>query len=397
MENANFEFFILGTSSDATLPSFDSIDSSKNQLRVINFRTLKIYNMPLKRAYEFVMRFVRFAPALAYPEKVMKMVRRCAIETIRNPPMDPTFRKDYERRLHAMLIFDLRKLSLHLCVDLAKTISRMAAADPAVLVCNDSHFFTSLMVQSMERVFNNSSTISGLTPPVNAVLPWVRQDAPAAPAIRNVVDDIFAKCVRNKQFVHFIRLEENDAAGVSRLGHAGYTKPWESRYGHPVMSLQDVHSFMHHLHQRFSFRSSFVLEAPEQLLPKNPKLSANTPRNNCNPFDEYYWQSKNSCLIVNTIESVIGYHEVYSRGYSTNSSEGFVHGKTKAKKANLFQYLAADVGGNSGLSSSRTNANSNSEGTVSLRKTGVNGRASIGNGKVFGLDGGVSKGWMVWR
>lgn len=71
------------------------------------------------------------------------------------------------------------------------------------------------------------------------------------------------------------------------------------------------------MHQRFGFRSSYNLRTPEQLLPHHPKLSANIPLSSVNPFNGFYWDVKQSLLVIDSLESVIGYHENMKRYVSS--------------------------------------------------------------------------------
>ena len=385
MENAGFEFFILGTGSDPSVPSFDSQDSSKNQFRVSNFRTLKVYNMDLHRAFEFVLRQVRYPPSIAYPKYLLRHMRRCAIEwtRARHEPEWAAIREGYERRLHNMNIADLKKLGLHLCLDLGRTLSRFHTTDPTVLARESAEFFRHVLHESLERVLNSCSTISGLSPAVVATFPWVRADIRPDPEVIKAVDQIESKFRLRRQNVHFVRLE-----GIQS------EEQREFRYDHPSIPRACVPSLLHHLHRRFAFRSSYVLEAPEQLLPYHPRLSANIPHPRANPFEEYIWQNKNSCLIINHVETAIGYHEELERSFSSGQEQDQSLGSSKSHGFGLHQHASVSVGAHTGWDTHTGSSNANSESLATDQKTGV-GTDVHGGMDGFGGDGSAFKKWGV--
>lgn len=388
-ENAGFEFFILGTASSAALPTFDSVESTKNQFRVNNFRTMKIYSTPLKQCFDFILKYVENTPRLAFPEKVLDELRKCGKSALNNRSDSRWL--SLESRMHNFLISDLRKISLHICIDLASRIMQQQHIGSEIQLSQS--FRQDLLTQSVEKVLNYVPTLTGLSPNAVITLPWIRHDLNSFVGVERIAEDLHKQCSDNQQYIHFIRVVTSDEYDeFSRNIN-------KQKYDHFVIPQRSIHSLLHHLHKRFMFRQSYLLESPEQMLPFHPKLSAHIPRFNLNAIDCFYWQNRGSLLVLNTLESLVGYHEEIERKVvSVNEKERILQ-KTVSDECEFGRSFEIGAAADIAFSNTLGNSTSGTEAVTVGKKTGASGDANAGLG-VFRLvnpegKGSAKKAWDV--
>lgn len=123
---SNFELFMVTTSSTSAIPSFANVDFSKNFHQISLLRSLKLYDAPLARSYDIILKHVHSAPALAYGGDVNEAMRACAMQAYELDLMkDEAYiakRRLLESYLHNMKIPDLKKVSLQLCLHIAAVV-----------------------------------------------------------------------------------------------------------------------------------------------------------------------------------------------------------------------------------------------------------------------------------
>ena len=406
-ENAGFEFFILGTNNSAALPNFDSIDSTRNLFRVNNFRTMKVYSMPLHRAFDFLLRHVQHPPRLAFPKSVLDEVRRCgnSLTASRHSNIWTPF----ELRMHNLNISDMRKISLHVNLDLAQRIMQRQQSRALPSIGGGSESETPLaplsntecqrmLYASLERVFNATPTLTGLSPNAVVVLPWLRHDLSPFFGVEKAADEIYQRCTYQRQYIQFVRVITSDEYENEREFEE---KAKKGKYGHVTIPQRSITSLLHHLHKRFMFRQSYLLESPEQLLPFHPKLSAHIPRFNLNPIDHFYWQHRDSLLVMNSLESLVTYHEEVERKCLAVNEKERIQQKTTANDFESARMVEAGLGMDMSWSQTLTNATANTEAMTAGRKTGTAGEV---NSEIrplefeFGIPevkGTVRKAWQV--
>lgn len=124
------------------------------------------------------------------------------------------------------------------------------------------------------------------------------------PRIQQIAEKIHYKAEYEQQYVFFVQLiTETEDVEDTKL------KAQQQEQDRPFrIPYNASQSLLHRLHLLFNFRSSFFLRAPAQLLPHDAFHSALMPFTAANPFNGFYWHHRNACLVINDLDTVIGYH-----------------------------------------------------------------------------------------
>lgn len=153
--NATFEFFMITAGSSSILPTYDSNDYNKNLLELRHFRSIKLYDLPLARAFDFIKRYVENPPSLTFSQEVMEAVAACARRPL---TISAEKRRQLEHYLHNMKTSDLKKVSLQVSLRLAKYFQRNTQE------IDDMRNIDYCSV--LEQVLNSTNFLTGLAPEV---------------------------------------------------------------------------------------------------------------------------------------------------------------------------------------------------------------------------------------
>ena len=159
VSNATFEFFLVTAGSASVLPAYDSNDYNKNLLYMPNFRTIKLFDMPLPRAFNFVRHNVEYPAEMSFSKDVVEAVAACARRPL---SVDERGRRRLEHMFHNMKASDLKKVSLQVALRLGRYFQRHP---------EDMHEQQGVdYCQVLDDVLNSTDFLTGLAPDVVAAV-----------------------------------------------------------------------------------------------------------------------------------------------------------------------------------------------------------------------------------
>lgn len=224
--------------------------------------------------------------------------------------------------------------------------------------------------------------LTGVSPDVGASMEWVRHPLHVGDPdqLNAIADSIFHRSKNNKQYVFFVHIRPNDDAYDEELEKKVYGdyEDANGRFKRYTIPHRSVPTLLHQLHKRFMFRASFQLRAPTQLLPHNALHSSFLPYSNANPFNEYYWHHKNSLLVIDDLDTVVGYHEFHKVGEGSSSSTGRAMAESVDHSHAVGRRFHVGIGGNANGSRTAMTGASDAETMVAASESGAAAGAGVG-------------------
>lgn len=370
----DFEYFIFCTSA-ATGMVKDTMIMAPYPSILMQFPIIKVYDLSLPRRCDFIKKTVSEMKGLAFQPHVVEKVRSLASQ--------PEYLSDEERtalynRLHNMSISDLRRVAFSVAITMAQEVINTNPHSAAKITFSEG----------LRRVLSSRIIYEGLAPAVTGSIEWVFDDLVYSPAIESVVDSIVHSFKKHNKVIHFVRLESDQA-----LLNANFERNLIRRqikgYGKLSIPQNSVYSLLHHLHNRLKFRSSFQLSGPNQLLPHASFHSAVIPYSSINPFNEFYWSHKKSVIVVNDLDTLVGFQEEFSKasviaqGYHVGQSSNVGQGSSRGQSIGLssghdFPFSTGTTQGNVNMDNIMFGLNNVSGVDVNIGTT-FGGGASFGN------------------
>ena len=371
VNHANFEFFIFATSSSRNIPSFDCVDSSQSTRAVQYFRTVKLFDVSLDRAYDILVDHIRHAPALAYSERIMTAIRQCGELAAQGQTSSPENKKRLQLLLHNMHISDLKKTALQVCLHLARHLEYNERHHQDVDPGTDEGL---TLEEALEHVLSEGPVLASLSPDVVSASDWVRNCRDACPKsqLMDVADAIYQRARCNGQFVFFVQLLKDKEIYQGEREEQLYLRYEEDcrSYGKYRIPHTAAKSLMHFLHRRFAFRSSFFLSSPAQVVPHDARHSAALPFTAANPFNEYYWHNKNGCVVIDDLDTIIGYHESQKLERGNHSGSGSALHQSSERSQTVGQSFDVGVGFGGDTSKATTNSISDTQSIATGKEQG---------------------------
>ncbi|KAI3660834.1 hypothetical protein MP638_001883 [Amoeboaphelidium occidentale] len=317
------DMFVLGTCRDFLVPALDRVDRARNERYLSGFRVIKVFPCELDVAFQGILERVKSNSKLlltgcrrhahrqnepfehpgAYLgstgflcQKITKM-----IETAENHPEFRKKRQEWALLLHNMHQNDMCNLSLAVQIHLSKMIQSGGLNNVGDIDRNAAK----MVIEAFDFALNAPSLINMLSPNYLHSRMFVRHDTVSIQDVRPIAKTLYERAKKDRQYLHFIKVVPP---------HESLEKS-KSAYGNITMYSSDVSSLLHNLHEKFRFRSSVTIDAPEFCVPHHPKLSANNPIASSNPFDGFIWHNRQSCIVVNTLEQLVGFQLMPMRIY----------------------------------------------------------------------------------
>lgn len=311
------EFFLLGTACTMSIPTFDCIESAREEQIWPHFRTIKVFDLSLEAAYSTIVKKVMDVDSSSLCSSTLERVRHVAQLEMESPTNK--FRKELELQLHGIQIAELNQLAMELCIRLGNVLEMGDTAMSA------RTFKLALADIIRERRMTTS----------NECYEWLKPLHPQDDHIAHVAKLILKSTLEHDQHIHFVQLvAEYDAPETLIMKESN-----RPIYCHKI-PFTSAHLLLRALHEMFRFRSSILLKAPGQLVPHDPFHSSINPQSNANPFNDYIWHHRHSLVVIDDLDTLVGFHSspMYQKGKrvgaSNNDSQSTSYGRSLGRTVN---------------------------------------------------------------